>query len=105
MQRIIDENIIKELRNKAKLSQNELALRLNVSPKTISKWETGKGYPDISILEPLCKELDISLDELFSGDLVTKNNSSFNMLNADVYVCENCGNVIISADDTSISCH
>ena len=41
MQRIIDENIIKELRNKAKLSQNELALILNVSPKTISKWETG----------------------------------------------------------------
>ena len=49
--------IIKELREKFDFTQAELAKKLSVSDKTISKWETGKGYPDISLLEPIAKRL------------------------------------------------
>lgn len=50
-------NIIKELREDKNMTQSQLAMRLNVSDKTISKWETGKGYPDITQVEPLIKVL------------------------------------------------
>lgn len=51
-----------------------MAQILGVSDKTISKWETAKGYPDISLLEPLAAALDISVAELLSGDYVTNQN-------------------------------
>mgnify|MGYP000016045668 FL=1 len=57
---------IKALREQKKLTQAQLADQLSVSHKTISKWETGKGLPDISLLEPLAKALGVSLPELFS---------------------------------------
>lgn len=57
--------VIKELREKNKLTQNELATKLSVSDKTISKWETGKGYPDISLLEPIANIFNISVIKLY----------------------------------------
>ncbi len=58
---------ISEQRKDKGLSQVELADRLNLSNKTISKWERGNGFPDVSLLLPLCEELDISVNELLSG--------------------------------------
>ncbi len=58
---------ISEQRKNKGLSQVELADRLNISNKTISKWERGNGFPDVSLLLPLCEELDISVNELLSG--------------------------------------
>ena len=58
---------ISEQRKSKGLSQVELADRLNLSNKTISKWERGNGFPDVSLLLPLCEELDISVNELLSG--------------------------------------
>ena len=55
MNQYVTGTVIKELREKCKLTQAELATKLNVSDKTISKWETAKGYPDISLLEPIAK--------------------------------------------------
>ena len=52
--------VIKRLREKQKLTQVELAEMLNVSDKTVSKWENGRGYPDITLLEPIAKALNIS---------------------------------------------
>ena len=60
-------NLIKELREKKQMTQVELANKLLVSEKTISKWETGRGLPDISLIEPLSKALDVSIVELFNG--------------------------------------
>ena len=60
--------VIKELREKNRLTQAQLADRLKVSDKTVSKWETGKGYPDITLLEPIAKEFKISVTELISGN-------------------------------------
>ena len=71
---------IKALREQKKLTQAQLADQLSVSHKTISKWETGKGLPDISLLEPLAKALGVSLPELFSGQPTINANRSANLL-------------------------
>ncbi|MGN0436544.1 MAG: helix-turn-helix domain-containing protein [Wujia sp.] len=97
--------VIKKLRERQQLTQAELADRLNVSDKTISKWETGKGYPDISLLEPIAKEFNISVTELISGDIVSNVNVSANMLRSNFYVCPVCGNIIYSVGDASVCCH
>ena len=68
-------------------TQTELAEKLNVSNKTVSKWETAKGYPDITLIEPLAKTLGVSVMELFSGNDVTNRNRSSNMLRSKIYVC------------------
>lgn len=59
---------IKSLRKEAALTQRQVAERLNVSEKTISKWETGRGAPEISLLLPLCKIFGVSMNELLSGE-------------------------------------
>jgi DNA-binding XRE family transcriptional regulator/desulfoferrodoxin (superoxide reductase-like protein) len=97
--------VIKELREKKHLTQAELAERLCVSDKTISKWETAKGYPDISLLEPLAKSLDVSITELISGNAVNNVNVSANILRTKFYVCPVCGNVIHSVGEAVIHCH
>lgn len=97
--------VIKELREKNNLTQNELAARLNVSDKTVSKWETGRGYPDISLLEPLAGVFGVSVTELLSGNAITNMNVSANMLRSKFYVCPVCGNVIHSMGEMAISCH
>ena len=97
--------VIKQLREKANFTQAELAAKLNVSSKTISKWETAKGYPDISLLEPLAKVFNVSLTELISGNAVKNVNVSANMLRSKFYVCPVCGNVIHSMGEAVIHCH
>lgn len=97
--------VIKQLREKNKLTQAELADKLNVSDKTVSKWETAKGYPDITLLEPIAKVFSISVTELISGNAVNNVNVSANMLRSNFYVCPICGNVIYSVGEASISCH
>ena len=78
---------IKALREQKKLTQAQLADQLSVSHKTISKWETGKGLPDISLLEPLAKALGVSLPELFSGQPTINANRSANLLRSKLYAC------------------
>ena len=97
--------VIKELREKNHFTQADLAAKLNVSSKTISKWETAKGYPDISLLEPLAEVFRVSLTELISGNAVNNVNVSANMLRSKVYVCPVCGNVIHSMGEAVIHCH
>ena len=58
---------IAEQRKLKKLTQVQLAEKLMVSEKTISKWECGKGFPDTTLILPLCKELDLTANELLSG--------------------------------------
>ena len=95
---------IKQMREKQKLTQAELAERIGVSSKTISKWETAKGLPDISLLQPLAQALGISVIELMNGELITNKNTSANMLRSKFYVCPLCGNIIHSTGDSVISC-
>ena len=97
--------MIKTLREKHNLTQAELAKRLFVSDKTVSKWENGKGHPDISLLEPLAEVFGISLTELVSGRTISNINVSANMLRSRFYICPVCGNVIHSMGEAVISCH
>ena len=97
--------VIKELREKYHLTQAELAVKLNVSDKTVSKWETAKGYPDISLLEPIAQVFGISITELISGNAVSNVNVSANMLRSKFYVCPVCGNSIHSMGEAVIQCH
>ena len=97
--------VIKELREKYHLTQLELADKLNVSDKTVSKWETGKGYPDISLLEPIAKVFGISITELISGNPIHNVNVSANMLRSKFYVCPVCGNTIHSMGEVVVQCH
>lgn len=65
---------LKEERKNKKLSQEELGELLGVSNRSISKWETGVSLPDISLFKPLCEVLDISYNELLSGERLNKTN-------------------------------
>lgn len=105
MDQYVTGEAIRLLREKAHFTQAELAQKLSVSDKTISKWETGKGYPDISLLEPLSSALNVSITELLSGNLITNNNVTANVLRSKVYVCPVCGNVIHSMGEAVVSCH
>ena len=96
--------IIRRLREKKKMTQEELAEKIFVSGKAVSKWETGNGLPDISLLEPLAKALDISVIELLSGDAIQNRNKCANMAKVKLYVCPVCGNVIRTAGEAIISC-
>lgn len=87
------------------MTQLQLADCLAVSVKTVSKWETAKGYPDITLLEPLADALRVSVTELISGNTVTNSNVSANMLRSHFYVCPVCGNIIHSMGETVIQCH
>lgn len=97
-------NTIRQLREARKLTQAELAERIGVSSKTISKWETAKGLPDISLLQPLSQALGISVIELMNGEHVINRNVSANMLRCKLYVCPICGNVMHSTGNAVISC-
>ena len=104
MNQYITGNTIKSLREKQKMTQAELAQLLCVSDKTISKWETGRGYPDICFLEPLAKTLKVSIIELLSGNKITNQNTSANLKKSCFYTCPICGNVIFSLGDALVSC-
>lgn len=97
--------VIRELREKKGMTQADLAQRLFVSDKTVSKWENGKGYPDISLLDPIAKLFGVSIAELVSGEVVNNINVSGNMLRSKFYVCPVCGNVIHTMGEAAISCH
>ena len=97
--------IIKELREKNNMTQLQLAEKLGVSDKTVSKWETAKGYPDITLLEPIAETFRISVTELISGNTIHNANESANMQRSKFYVCPVCGNVIHSMGEAAIHCH
>lgn len=96
---------IKTLREQHHITQAELAKQLNVSDKTISKWETAKGYPDITLLEPIARVFGISVTELISGNTISNRNISANMMRSRFYICPVCGNVIHTMGEAVITCH
>lgn len=96
--------MIKRLREERNITQQQLAEIMGVSDKAVSKWETGRGYPDISLVEPLAAALGVSVIELFSGADVVNTNKAANMLKSHLYVCPICGNIIHSMGEAVVSC-
>ena len=105
MNQYITGAVIKNLREKYRLTQAELADKLKVSDKTVSKWETGRGYPDISLLEPIANVFEISIAELISGNAINNVNVSANMLRSVFYICPVCGNIVHTMGEAVIHCH
>lgn len=95
---------IRSLREDRRMTQAELAEKLGVSSKTVSKWETAKGLPDITLLQPLAQALGISVIELMNGEHITNRNVSGNLRRCKFYVCPICGNIIHSTGNAVVSC-
>lgn len=96
--------VIRSLREGLGLTQGELAERINVTDKAVSKWETGRGFPDIGLVEPLAAALGISVAELLAGGRVRNANVAANMERSLVRVCPACGNVVVSSGEAVVSC-
>ena len=104
MNQYVTGSMIKRLREKKGITQSQLAEKINISDKAVSKWETGRGYPDITLIEPLADTLGVSILELFSGEDIINTNKAFNMKKMKLYVCPICGNIIQSTGEAVISC-
>ncbi len=95
--------LILKLRKEKGMTQMQLADVMNISDKTISKWERGFGCPDISLLGKLGEILDVNIEELLKGDL-KDNIDTGNIKKINFYVCPNCNNTIISTTKLALSC-
>lgn len=104
MNQFVTGGMIRRLREEKNLTQARLAEKLHVSDKAVSKWETGKGYPDITLIEPLAETLGVSVAELLSGCDIKNRNRSFNMKKLVFTVCPICGNILLSTGETAASC-
>ncbi len=104
MEKYVTGAVIRRLREERRMTQEELAEKIHVSGKAVSKWETGRGYPDISLLKPLAEALGISVIELLSGENVRNRNRSANQLRGLFYLCPVCGNVIRTSGEAVVSC-
>lgn len=104
MDRYVTGAVIRRLREARGLTQTALAEKLCVSDKAVSRWETGRGFPDITLLAPIAEALGISLMELLSGSEIKNRNRAANLLRARLYVCPICGNVLFGAGEAAVSC-
>ena len=95
---------IRRLREERGLTQGKLAEAIGVTDKAVSKWETSRGLPDISLVEPLASALGVSVAELLTGDVRENANRSGNMMRSVFYVCPICGNVVHALGEGSFSC-
>lgn len=97
-------NLILQLRKEKNMTQKQVACLLNISDKTVSKWERGLGCPDVSILTELSKILDINIEKILLGDLTPNDIDKGNMKRIKFYVCPSCDNIISTTSDGEISC-
>ena len=104
MEKNMSGNIIKSMREKKELSQQQLADILGVSDRAVSLWESGAGFPDISLWPPLGQTLGVSPGEFTEGISVPKVNRTGNLLRSKFYTCPVCGNIIWAAGETQMSC-
>jgi DNA-binding XRE family transcriptional regulator len=96
--------LIRVLRKEQHLTQKQLADQLNVSDKTISKWECGLGCPDVSLLKELSSILKIDMHELLSGELPERQLVGGNMKNTQFFVCPLCGGMTVTTGNAKLSC-
>ncbi len=104
MDQIKTGNIIRTMRLRQGLTQRELAEKISVSDKAVSKWERGCGAPDLELVPALAEVLGLDTKALLSGDLGEHGASSGNMKKLKFYVCPCCGNLLFSAEGAGISC-
>lgn len=104
MDQIKTGELIRILRTQKGLTQKALAEAVGVGDKAVSKWERGLGCPDVSLLPELSRVLGVGLEALLSGQLDANDQERGNMKKLNFYVCPDCGNLITSASEASVSC-
>jgi transcriptional regulator with XRE-family HTH domain len=77
---------------------------MNISDRTVSKWERGLGCPDVSLLQELSKVLGVNIEKILSGDLDPKDADRGNMKRMKFYICPTCGNILTSTGEAEPSC-
>lgn len=97
-------DLILQLRKENKMTQKQLADKMNISDKTVSKWERGLGCPDVSLLHDLSLILNVNIEKILSGELNSNDQDGGNMKRIRFYVCPKCNNIITSSSDAEISC-
>lgn len=96
--------LIRELRKERHMTQAQLATQLHVCDKTVSKWETGKGGPELSLLTEISKIFEIDLQNLLAGELNQNQLRSINLRKVKLYICPTCGNVVTATSEAAVSC-
>jgi len=96
--------LIRRLRMEKGLTQQALAERMNLSAKTISRWETGLGCPDVSLLGRLSALLGVDMARMLEGDLRPNESNGGNMKKTNYFVCPDCGSISLSTGNAEISC-
>lgn len=96
--------LIYELRKEKNMTQKQVAELMNISDKTISKWERGLGCPDISLLLKLSDIFGVSIEGILSGEINLNELEGGNMKNIRFYICDKCGNLITTIGEAAISC-
>ena len=96
--------LIRQFRIRMQLTQKQLAERIHVSDKAVSKWETGNGCPDISLLSVLADVFGTDVQTLLSGELDKNESEKGNMKRLRFYVCKECGNILTATSDASVTC-
>lgn len=97
-------NLIKKLRKEKNMTQKQLSDEMNISDKTISKWERGLGCPDVSLLGELSKIFKVNIDKILSGEMDCNMLNGGNMKKIKFYACPTCGNITTSLGEAEISC-
>ena len=95
--------LIRKLRTESGMTQLELANKLSVSDKTISKWERGLGMPDVSFLNEISEIFGITIEKLLSGNLCENKYNGANLNRLQFFWCDNCSNVVTSTARSEIS--
>ena len=93
-----------DLRKAKGLTQKQVADILGVSPKTVSKWETGHGFPDVSTVSALADILGVSEKTILKGDLEQNLESANNMKKLKFYVCSDCGSFMHGTGNSKVMC-
>ena len=96
--------LIRSLRVSKGLTQKQLADMINVSDKAVSKWETGNGCPDISLIARLAEIFGTDTSTLLSGEIDIKESEKGNMKRVNFYICQSCGNIITATSEAAVSC-
>lgn len=97
-------HLILRLRREKGYTQKELAERMNLSDRTISKWERGQGCPDISLLPELSSLLGENIEHILEGKLASNDFVGGNMKRSNYFVCPSCGNITLSTGNAAVSC-
>jgi len=96
--------LIRRFRIEHGLTQKQLAERINVSDKAVSKWECGNGCPDLSLLTALSEVFETDIQVLLLGEIEKKEMEKGNMKKLRFYVCKDCGNIITSTSEAAVTC-